>query len=124
MSQYIFSSLTADEKLNFSDEAEVFVFPTSFAQQRLWFLDQLAPGNPFYNVSTALRLTGSLHFTALKQTFNKIVRRHETLRTRFVMVQQQPVQAITAESCANAPSLTIPLPLIDIRTYPTNIRLW
>ncbi|MCC5645521.1 amino acid adenylation domain-containing protein [Nostoc sp. CHAB 5824] len=109
MSQYIFSSLTPDEKLNFSEETEVFVFPTSFAQQRLWFLDQLAPGNPFYNVSTALRLTGSLNFTALKQTFNEIVRRHETLRTTFVMVQQ-PVQAI-------APSLTIPLPLIDIRNF-------
>ncbi|MBG1259055.1 amino acid adenylation domain-containing protein [Nostoc commune] len=110
MSQHIFSSLTADEELNFSDEAEVFVFPTSFAQQRLWFLDQLASGNPFYNVSTALCLKGSLNFTALKQTFNEIVRRHETLRTTFVMVEQQPVQAI-------APSLTIPLPLIDIRNF-------
>ncbi|MCC5669418.1 amino acid adenylation domain-containing protein [Nostoc sp. CHAB 5784] len=110
MSQYIFSGLTADEELNFSDEAEVFVFPTSFAQQRLWFLDQLASGNPFYNVSAALCLTGSLNFTAFKQTFNEIVRRHETLRTRFVMVEQQPVQVI-------APSLTIPLPLIDIRNF-------
>jgi amino acid adenylation domain-containing protein len=110
MSQYIFSSLTADEELNFSDEAEVFVFPTSFAQQRLWFLDQLASGNPFYNVSTALCLKGSLNFTALKQTFNEIVRRHETLRTTFAIIEQQPVQAI-------APSLTIPLPLIDIRNF-------
>ncbi|WDD36480.1 amino acid adenylation domain-containing protein (plasmid) [Nostoc sp. UHCC 0926] len=115
MSQYIYSSLTDDEELNFSEEAEVFVFPTSFAQQRLWFLDQLAPGNPFYNVSTALHLTGSLNFTALKQTFNEIVRRHETLRTRFVMVEQQPVQAI-------APSLTIPLPLIDLRNFDSPER--
>ncbi|MDZ8086288.1 MAG: amino acid adenylation domain-containing protein [Nostoc sp. DedQUE12b] len=114
MSQYIYSSLTDDEELNFSEEAEVFVFPTSFAQQRLWFLDQLAPGNSFYNVSTALHLTGSLNFTALKQTFNEIVRRHETLRTRFVMVQQ-PVQAI-------APSLTIPLPLIDLRNFDSPER--
>ncbi|MBN3989151.1 MAG: amino acid adenylation domain-containing protein [Nostoc sp. NMS2] len=115
MSQYIYSSLTDDEELNFSEEAEVFVFPTSFAQQRLWFLDQLAPGNPFYNVSTALHLTGSLNFTALKQTFNEIVRRHETLRTRFVMVEQQPVQAIS-------PSLTIPLPLIDLRNFDSPER--
>ncbi|MEH2381686.1 MAG: amino acid adenylation domain-containing protein [Nostoc sp.] len=122
MNQYILSSLTADEELNFSEEAEVFVFPTSFAQQRLWFLDQLAPGNPFYNVSTALRLTGSLNFTALKQTFNEIVRRHETLRTTFVMVEQQPVQAIPAESCANAPSVTIPLPLIDLRNFESQER--
>ncbi|MBW4424871.1 MAG: amino acid adenylation domain-containing protein [Nostoc desertorum CM1-VF14] len=110
MSQYIFSSLTADEELNFSDETEVFVFPTSFAQQRLWFLDQLASGNPFYNVSTALCLKGSLNFVALKQTFNEIVRRHETLRTTFAMVEQQPVQLIV-------PSLTIPLPLIDLRNF-------
>lgn len=122
MSQYISSSLTDDEELNFSEEAEVFVFPTSFAQQRLWFLDQLAPGNPFYNVSTALHLTGSLNFSALKQTFNEIVRRHETLRTRFVMVEQQLVQAIPAESCANAPSLTIPLPLIDLRNFDSPER--
>ncbi|MBC1218436.1 amino acid adenylation domain-containing protein [Nostoc sp. UCD121] len=115
MSQYIYSSLTDDEELNFSEEAEVFVFPTSFAQQRLWFLDQLVPGNPFYNVSTALHLTGSLNFTALKQTFNEIVRRHETLRTRFVMVEQQPVQAIS-------PSLTIPLPLIDLRNFDSPER--
>ncbi|MBN3896548.1 MAG: amino acid adenylation domain-containing protein [Nostoc sp. NOS(2021)] len=122
MSQYILSSLTDDEELNFSEEAEVFVFPTSFAQQRLWFLDQLAPGNPFYNVSTALRLTGSLNFTALKQTFNEIVRRHETLRTTFVMVEQQPVQAISAQSCANAPSLTIPLLVIDLRNFESQER--
>ncbi|MFN6461921.1 MAG: non-ribosomal peptide synthetase [Nostoc sp. DedVER02] len=121
MSKYIFSSLTDDE-LNFSEDAEVFIFPTSFAQQRLWFLDRLAPGNPFYNVSTALRLTGSLNFTALKQTFNEIVRRHEILRTRFLMVDQEPVQAIAAQSCPNAPSLTIPFPLIDIRNFESQER--
>ncbi|WP_298910929.1 amino acid adenylation domain-containing protein [uncultured Nostoc sp.] len=115
MSQYILSSLTADEELNFSEEAEVFVFPTSFAQQRLWFLNQLAPGNPFYNVSTVLRLTGSLNFTALKQTFNEIGGRHETLRTTFVMVEQQPVQAI-------APSVTIPFRLIDLRNFESQER--
>ncbi len=109
-------------KLVKSEEAEVFVFPTSFAQQRLWFLHQLAPGNPFYNVSAALRLTGSLNFTALKQTFNEIVRRHEILRTTFIMVEPQPVQAIPAESCANAPSLSIPLPLIDLRNFDSQER--
>ncbi len=97
-----------DKKLNIEQEAEVFVFPASFAQQRLWFFDRLAPGNPFYNVSTALRLKGSLNLTALEQTFNEIVRRHETLRTTFVMVEGQPVQAI-------APSLTIPLPVINLQ---------
>ncbi|MCL1465995.1 non-ribosomal peptide synthetase [Argonema galeatum] len=97
-----------DKKLNIEQEAEVFVFPASFAQQRLWFFDRLAPGNPFYNVSTAVRLKGCLNLTALEQTFNEIVRRHETLRTTFVMVEGQPVQAI-------APSLTIPLPVINLQ---------
>ncbi len=77
-------------------EVDVFLFPTSFAQQRLWFLNQLAPDNPFYNVSTALRLTGSLNLTALQQAFNEIVRRHETLRTNFVMVEGEPMQAIAS----------------------------
>ncbi|MBD1900681.1 amino acid adenylation domain-containing protein [Trichocoleus sp. DQ-A3] len=108
------NDLTVDEKaLNTEQEvteqeAEVFVFPASFAQQRLWFLDQLFPGNTFYNVATALRLKGSLNAWALEETFNEIVRRHEALRTTFRMLDGQPVQVI-------APSLTIPLPLIDLR---------
>ena len=68
--------------------------PLSFAQQRLWFLDQLVPNNPFYNVPAALRLTGSLNFSALQQTFNEIVRRHEALRTTLAVVSGQPVQRI------------------------------
>lgn len=90
------------------EETEVFVFPASFAQQRLWFLDQLIPGNPFYNVATALRLTGSLNLTALEETFNEIVRRHEALRTTFVVVEGQPVQAIVS-------NLNIPLQILDLR---------
>ncbi|WP_373536611.1 amino acid adenylation domain-containing protein [Microcoleus sp.] len=89
-------------------ETEVFVFPASFAQQRLWFLNQLAPGNPFYNVSTALRLTGSLNFIALEQTFNEIVQRHETLRTTFTLLEGELVQII-------APILTVSLPTIDLQ---------
>jgi hypothetical protein len=84
------------------EEEEVFIFPASFAQQRLWFIDQLVPGNTFYNVPTALRLTGSLNFSALEQTFHEIVRRHEALRTRFGIVQEQLVQMIPADSFANA----------------------
>jgi amino acid adenylation domain-containing protein len=90
---------------------EVFVFPASFAQQRLWFLDQLIPGNAIYNVPTVIRLTGSLNLTALEQTFNEIVRRHETLRTTFVVLDGQPLQAIE-------PSLTIPLSVLDLQQLP------
>ncbi len=89
------------------EETEVFVFPASFAQQRLWFLHQLAPGNPFYNVGCALRLTGKLNLAALEQTFNEIVRRHEILRTSFIMGEDL-IQAI-------APHLTIALPAIDLQ---------
>ncbi|MHC5724335.1 MAG: non-ribosomal peptide synthetase [Nostoc sp.] len=103
---------------------EVFVFPASFAQQRLWFLDQLIPGNAIYNVPTVIRLTGSLKLAALEQTFNEIVRRHETLRTTFIVSDGLPLQAIPAESCAMlleeppraiAPSLTIPLSVLDLQ---------
>ncbi len=87
---------------------EVFVFPASFAQQRLWFLDQLIPDNGIYNVPTVIRLTGSLKLAALEQTFNEIVRRHETLRTTFIVSDGQPLQAI-------APSLTIPLSVLDLQ---------
>jgi len=82
--------------------------PLSFAQQRLWFLDQLIPNNPFYNIPVALHLTGSLNLTALEQTFNEIVRRHEALRTTFVMQSGQPVQVIN-------PTLTISLPIQHLR---------
>ncbi|WP_019487678.1 thioesterase domain-containing protein [Kamptonema formosum] len=99
------------EKLNLPEETEVLVFPASFAQQRLWFLNQLAPGNPFYNVSTALRLTGFLNLIALEQAFNKIVRRHEILRTTFAMVEGQLSQIIASE-------LTVSLPKIDLQNLP------
>jgi hypothetical protein len=82
--------------------------PLSFAQQRLWFLDQLVSGNPFYNVSTAVRLIGHLNVTALAQSLDGIVRRHETLRTTFVSVEGQPVQII-------APVQIVSLPAVDLR---------
>lgn len=85
--------------------------PLSFAQQRLWFLDQLIPNNPFYNIPLALHLTGSLNLSALEQTFNEIGRRHEALRTTFVIQSGQPVQVIN-------PTLTITLPVIDLRQLP------
>jgi amino acid adenylation domain-containing protein len=87
---------------------EVFVFPTSFAQQRLWFLEQLVPNTCLYNVPTVFRLTGVLNVAALEQSFNELLRRHETLRTTFVVIEGEPAQAI-------APRLSISLPVIDLQ---------
>jgi amino acid adenylation domain-containing protein len=68
--------------------------PLSFAQERLWFLDRLAPGNPFYNVASAVRLGGRPDMVALGRTVRELVRRHEVLRTRFTAHHGQPVQVI------------------------------
>ena len=81
---------------------EVYALPLSFAQQRLWFLDQLQPGVTAYNIPGALRLRGTLNFTALERSLNEIIARHETLRTVFSVVDGQPVQWIRT-------SLTIPI---------------
>jgi hypothetical protein len=98
----------------FNQEPEVFVFPASFAQHRLWFLDRLFPDNPFYNVSAALRLTGSLNLAALEETFNEIVRRHEALRTTFRMLEGQLVQVIAPVETFRRNVSTI-VPVVDLR---------
>ncbi|HEY7414191.1 MAG TPA: condensation domain-containing protein, partial [Ktedonobacteraceae bacterium] len=69
-------------------------FPLSFAQQRLWFLDQLEPQSPQYNIPTAMRLSGPLHLQALEVSLNQIIERHEVLRTMFPTQQDQPRQVI------------------------------
>jgi amino acid adenylation domain-containing protein len=76
----------------------------SFAQQRLWFLDQLLPGNPLYNATTAVRLSGVLNREVLERSINEIVRRHEALRTVFVEVEEQPAQ-VTIEELRISPNL-------------------
>jgi amino acid adenylation domain-containing protein len=68
--------------------------PLSFAQERLWFLDQLEPDSALYNILAALRLEGRLDVSALEQTLTEVVRRHETLRTTFSVVDGQPVQTV------------------------------
>ncbi|HEU5229109.1 MAG TPA: amino acid adenylation domain-containing protein, partial [Ktedonobacteraceae bacterium] len=70
------------------------LLPLSFAQQRLWFLYQLDPESPFYNVPTALRLHGWLHVEALEQSLSEIVLRHEALRTTIDEMDGEPVQRI------------------------------
>jgi hypothetical protein len=68
--------------------------PLSFGQERLWFLDQLAPGNPFYNDCEAFRLRGPLDADALERALGRIVERHEILRTAFPTVEGRPLQRI------------------------------
>jgi amino acid adenylation domain-containing protein len=90
--------------------------PLSFAQERFWFLDQLTPGTATYNVPLLMRITGQLDVVALEHTFSEIVRRHEALRTTFVVVDGVPVQRI-----ASPESLT--LPVIDLAAIPQATRM-
>ncbi|HEX2077185.1 MAG TPA: condensation domain-containing protein, partial [Longimicrobium sp.] len=69
-------------------------FPLSFAQQRLWFLDQLEPGNPAYNIISALRMRGPLDVPAMERSVADLVRRHEPLRTIFRTSSGEPVQVV------------------------------
>jgi amino acid adenylation domain-containing protein len=79
----------------------------SFAQQRLWFFDQLEPGLAAYNLPAAVRLKGPLNLAALRQSLNEIVKRHESLRTTFAQVDGWATQVI-------APELTVALPVVDL----------
>jgi amino acid adenylation domain-containing protein len=83
----------------------------SFAQERLWFINQLEPGSPFYNCPGAVRLTGQLDIKAMKDSLNEIVRRHEALRTVFANPDGHPVQIIS-------PAQPQPLPVIDLSGLP------
>jgi amino acid adenylation domain-containing protein len=90
---------------------QVYIFPTSFAEQRLWFLHQLAPDNPVYNLHSATRLTYKPDLVTLRDALNEIVRRHESLRTTFKAVNGEPVQVVAA-------SLNLALPVLDLRELP------
>ena len=69
--------------------------PLSFAQERLWFIDQLTPESPLYNIYIGARTKGALNIATLRQCFAEIVRRHEVLRATFTNVAGHPVQVIT-----------------------------
>jgi amino acid adenylation domain-containing protein len=76
---------------------EAYLFPCSFAQERLWFLEQLQPGTPLYNVPIALRLHGPLDIDALEAALCAIIARHEALRTRFAALDGRPMQLIVPQ---------------------------
>jgi NRPS condensation-like uncharacterized protein len=85
--------------------------PLSFAQQRIWFLQQLELDNPFYNEQIAIHLTGLLDVVSLEKSLNEMIQRHEALRTTFKMVEGQPVQII-------ASNLTLTLPTVNLCQLP------
>ncbi|HEX7893794.1 MAG TPA: amino acid adenylation domain-containing protein, partial [Terriglobales bacterium] len=89
--------------------------PLSFAQQRLWFLDKLEPDNALYNVPVIMRLKGALQATALRKALNRVVARHESLRTRFAMHDGVPTQAI-------ASNLEIELSTTSVMFVPERVR--
>lgn len=87
----------------------------SFAQQRLWFLDQLEPGSPFYNIPEAVRLQGILDTSALQQSLMEVVQRHDILRTTFDVVDEQAVQIVTSAD-------HFQLSLIELQDIPLSER--
>jgi amino acid adenylation domain-containing protein len=115
------ASLPADKRALFEREIKQQIEPStgisrqarigpralSFAQQRLWFLNQLDPGSPAYNLSTALRLPGFLDVNVLKRSLNEIIRRHESLRTSIKLIDGQPFQII-------APALTLDVEIVEL----------
>jgi amino acid adenylation domain-containing protein len=87
----------------------------SFAQERLWFLDQLNPNSAVYNVPLAVKLSGAIDANALERSVNEIIRRHEALRTTFTTVDGQPAPASRSE-------LTVGLRVIDLASLPVGER--
>jgi amino acid adenylation domain-containing protein len=90
-------------------------FPASFAQQRLWFLDQLEPGSAAYNLARAFRIDGPLNVAALSQAIEAIVLRHESLRTVFDSVDGDTRQIVLSD-------VHVQLPLLDLTDLPEDTR--
>jgi amino acid adenylation domain-containing protein len=82
--------------------------PLSFSQQGLWFIHQLAPDAPAYNIPIVINLRGKINIAALRQSLSEIIQRHEVLRTKFVLVDGQPVGVIN-------PTVSFSLPIEDLR---------
>ncbi|WP_298909530.1 amino acid adenylation domain-containing protein [uncultured Nostoc sp.] len=91
--------------------------PLSFAQQRLWFLDQLTPGSSVYNISGAVEIQGLLNVAALEKSLNEIIQRHEIWRTSFKAVDGEPLQVI-------APSFSFTLKEVDLTLIAKKEQLY
>src|SRR4030088_463361 len=90
-------------------------FPASFAQQRLWFLDQLEPGTAAYNLARAFRISGPLDVSALTRAIEAVVRRHESLRTIFDSVDGDTRQIVLSDVDVN-------IPVVDLTDLPEESR--
>ena len=109
------STIAPSSSSDISIQEDVYLFPTSFTQQSLWFLNQLEPESAAYNMPSSIRLSFAVNEDALERSLNALVQRHEVLRTTFSMVDGQPNQLVK-------PALSIPLPIIDLRESPQSER--
>ncbi|WNG57427.1 amino acid adenylation domain-containing protein [Archangium gephyra] len=89
--------------------------PLSFSQERLWFLEQLVPDTAVFNLGGAVRMRGRLDPAALERAIQGVVRRHEVLRSRFIQVDERPVQVVE-------PQAHVPLPVVDLSGVPSERR--
>ncbi|HVR09044.1 MAG TPA: amino acid adenylation domain-containing protein, partial [Thermoanaerobaculia bacterium] len=96
--------------------------PLSFAQQRLFFLDQLEPGSAIYNVPAAFSLAGPLDVAALRRSLGEIVRRHEVLRTRFELFEGEPAQIVLPWPESPGGGSPFRLPVADLSALPPRRR--
>ncbi len=89
--------------------------PLSLAQEHLWFMAQMEPGNPVYHLPAAIRLLGPLDVSALERALNDVVARHGSLRTVFPLVDGKPMQRVL-------PEVHVPVPVIDVPEVPGEDR--
>ncbi|MEH2290147.1 amino acid adenylation domain-containing protein [Nostoc sp.] len=115
----ILTQITTDAipSLSFiQQEKNTSIYPLSFTQQGLWFINQLTPDTPTYNIPIVISFKGCINLTALQDSFNEIIRRHEVLRTSFTIVDGQPVQVINQ-------GVTLSLAVEDLRSLSENERI-
>jgi amino acid adenylation domain-containing protein len=104
-----------EEELRDPETRETWVFPTSFAQRRLWFIDQIEPGNTLYNLAAAFRIRGRLDPALVERSFAQVIARHEILRTTFRAVDGEPMQVVASAS-------DFRLATVDLRALPAPAR--
>jgi amino acid adenylation domain-containing protein/thioester reductase-like protein len=106
--------LTEYEQMPDTSGDDVFIFPASFAQKRLWFLDRWEPG--VYNIPLSVGLVGQMNLQAMEQALRDVVQRHEALRTTFKMIDGNLAQII-------APHTSFRMPLVELQDFSPDIRL-